>query len=149
VLGLNSSYAEPYCGRGNVFRDLKRYDEAIAAYDKALTIRPDLEHAWLGRGNVFYDLEAIAAYDRALSVRADLEQAWLGRGDILFEFKRYDEAFAAYDKALVLKPELVGAEGARLSASGKTRCRPIPPYLCRAHGAARSLGASPFGRFVS
>ena len=61
---------------GNVFYDLKRYDEAFAVYDKALALKPDLENAWLGRGNVFYDL------------------------------KRYDEAFAAYDRALALKPDL-------------------------------------------
>ena len=33
--------------------ELKRYDEAFAAYDKALTLKPDLAEAWLGRGNVF------------------------------------------------------------------------------------------------
>ena len=64
----------------------KRYDEAFAAYDKALALKPDLAEAWLGRGNVFTEL------------------------------KRYDEAFAAYDKAFSLKPELVGAEGSRLHA---------------------------------
>jgi predicted O-linked N-acetylglucosamine transferase (SPINDLY family) len=69
-----------------VFFDLKRYDEAFAAYDKALGLKPDLAEAWLGRGNVFCDL------------------------------KRYDEAFAAYDKALALKPDLFGAEGSRLHA---------------------------------
>ena len=58
------------------FLKLKRYDEAIVAYDKALALKPDLAGAWLGRGNVFYDL------------------------------KRHDEAFAAYDKALALKPDL-------------------------------------------
>ena len=32
----------------------------------------------------------------------------------LQDLKRYDEAFAAYDKALALKPDLVSTEGARL-----------------------------------
>ena len=72
------------CGRGNVFADLKRYDDAFAAYDKALALKPDLAEAWGGRGNVFADL------------------------------KRHDDAFAAYDKALALKPDLIGIEGARL-----------------------------------
>src|SRR5262249_55517404 len=75
-----------WLGRGNVFLDLKRYDEAFAAYDKALSIKPDLAEAWLGRGNVFLDL------------------------------KRYDEAFATYDKALSIKPDLESVEGARLHA---------------------------------
>ena len=45
-----------------------------------------------------------------------LAEAWLGRGNVFFELKRYDEAFAAYDKAFSLKPELVGSEGPRLHA---------------------------------
>ena len=42
-----------WLGRGNVFYKLKRYDEAFAAYDRALALKPDFENAWLGRGNVF------------------------------------------------------------------------------------------------
>ncbi len=64
--------------------ELKRYDEALAAHDKALALKPDLAEAWLGRGNLFTEL------------------------------RRYDEAFAAYDKAFAIKPDLVGLEGSRL-----------------------------------
>ena len=64
---------------------LKRYDEAFAAYDKALALKPDLAEAWLGRGNVFTELkrydEAFAAYDKALALKPDLADAWLGRGN--------------------------------------------------------------------
>ena len=98
-----------WLGRGNVFFDLKHYDEALAAYDKALALKPDLENAWVGRGNVFYELkrydEALAAYDKALALKPDLDEAWLGRGNVFYELKRYDEAFAAYDKTLARKPD--------------------------------------------
>ena len=93
--------------------ELKRYDEAFAAYDKALALKPDLAEAWLGRGNVFTELkrydEAFAAYDKALALKPDLAEAWLGRGNVFTELKRHDEAFAAYDKALALKPDLAEA----------------------------------------
>ena len=62
------------------------------------------------------ELVNLAAYDKALALKPDLAEAWLGRGNVFFELKRYDEAFAAYDKAFSLKPELAGAEGARLHA---------------------------------
>src|SRR4029077_8662082 len=40
---------------------------------------------------------------------------WFGRGTVLFELiRRYEESIPAYDKALSLEPDLVGAEGARL-----------------------------------
>ena len=45
-----------------------------------------------------------------------MAEAWLGRGNAFIDLKHYDEAFAAYDKAFSLKPELVGAEGSRLHA---------------------------------
>ena len=88
-------------------------DEALAAYDKALSIRPDLEEAWLGRGNVFWNLkrydEALAAFEKALSTKPQLEGAWLGLGNVFTDLKRYDEASSAYDKSLSLKPNLAEA----------------------------------------
>jgi len=109
-----------WLGRGNIFLELERYDDALAAYDKALVLRPDLENAWLGRGNLFGQLkrydDAFAAYDKALALEPDLETAWFGRGTLFSELERYDDAFAAYDQALALKPDLISAEGARLRA---------------------------------
>ncbi|WP_371449428.1 hypothetical protein [Bradyrhizobium sp.] len=32
-----------WSGRGNVFTELGRYDEAFIGFDKAVSIRPDLE----------------------------------------------------------------------------------------------------------
>ena len=106
-------WRDAWLGRGNVFCELKRYDEAFAAYDRALALKPDLANAWLGRGNVFCELkrydEAFATYDRALALKPDLANAWIGRGNVFCELKRYDEAFAAYDRALALKPDLANA----------------------------------------
>ena len=78
--------AEARLGRGNVFYELRRYQEAAIAYDEALARKPGLAEAWYGRGNV------------------------------LREFTRFDEAIAAYDKALSSKPDLDGAESARINA---------------------------------
>jgi protein O-GlcNAc transferase len=109
-----------WLGRGNVFGQLKRYDDAFAAYDKALALRPDLENAWLGRGNSFLELgrydDALAAYDKALALRPDLENAWLGRGNAFLELERYGDALAALDKAMALNGDLASAEGVRFFA---------------------------------
>ncbi len=99
---------------GNVFSLLNRHDEAMAAYDEALTLRPDLADAQLGRGHTLFSLnrhdEALAAYDKALALKPDLAEAWNGRGNILNGFKRHDEASTAFDKALAFKPGLVSAQ---------------------------------------
>jgi tetratricopeptide (TPR) repeat protein len=45
-------------------------EDAIASFDKALELKPDLHEAWNNRGNALNDLgrweEAIASYDKAL-----------------------------------------------------------------------------------
>ena len=62
------------------FSDLKRFDDALVAYDKALEGKPELAEVWLARGNVFKDLkrhdEAFTAYDKALALKPDLAEAW-------------------------------------------------------------------------
>ena len=53
--------------------DLARYDDALSAYEKALQLKPDLEAAYVGRGNVYLQTkrlaEALAQYEKALSLR--------------------------------------------------------------------------------
>jgi predicted O-linked N-acetylglucosamine transferase (SPINDLY family) len=43
-----------------------------------------------------------------------LVEAWLGHGNVYTELKQYDNAFAAYDRALSLDPDLKYVEGLRL-----------------------------------
>ena len=48
--------------------ELKRLDEALASYDRALSLRPDYAEALYNRGNALHELkrfeEALASYDR-------------------------------------------------------------------------------------
>jgi len=97
---------------------LRRYDDALAAYEKAIALRPDFPNAWLCRGDVFFSLnryaESLVAYDRALMLNPDFADAWRGRANAQVMLGRPDQAFAAYDKALALTPSLPQVEGARL-----------------------------------
>ncbi len=67
---------------------LTQYDEALAAYDKAVSINPNFAEAWYNRANVLLDLkkyhEAIASYDEAISNKNDFVEAWSNRGLVLF-----------------------------------------------------------------
>jgi tetratricopeptide (TPR) repeat protein len=77
---LNPNCADAYCGRGNVYRELKRYDEAFAAYDKALSIKSDLAEAWIGRGNVHTDLRLSKQSSRAIvtPIRSSIQRVLPG-----------------------------------------------------------------------
>src|SRR5262249_8738512 len=83
------------------------------AYDKALSIKPDLAEAWFDHGNVLVVLkryeEALVAYDKALSIKPDLEEAWLGRVNVLVGMKGYEEARVDYDRALSIKSDMAEA----------------------------------------
>ncbi|WP_076859947.1 tetratricopeptide repeat protein [Bradyrhizobium mercantei] len=85
--------------------------EAVAHFDKALALKPDLAEAWLGRGNAFAGMgrhdEAVAAFDRAIALKPDLVGPWLGH--LLTNLGRFDRALAAYDKVIALRPNLAEA----------------------------------------
>lgn len=106
--------AEAWLARGNMLAEAARHDDAGAAYDRALALKPSLAEAWLGRGNILARSRsavdaALAAYDRALILNPSLAEAWLGRANGLANARRFEEALAAHDKTLALKSELADA----------------------------------------
>jgi tetratricopeptide (TPR) repeat protein len=110
-LSLKANSKNPYAlySRGHSLQELKRFDEALASYDKALALKPDFTVAFKNRGTVLKYLnrfeEALASYDKALALKPDYADAFNNRGNVLQELKRFDEALASYDKALALKPD--------------------------------------------
>jgi len=99
--------------RGNALRELRRPEEALAAYGRALELKPDYAEAHLNRGNALRELkrleEAVASYDRALQQKLDYAEAFNNRGNALRDLKRPDEALASYERALRLKPDYADA----------------------------------------
>ena len=98
--------------KGNILAADRNYEVAIASYNKALEIKPDLHEAWSNRGNALYNLgreeEAIASYDKALEIEPEDHHAWSNRGNALYDLSPWKEAIASYDKALEIKPDLHG-----------------------------------------
>ncbi|MGG6294061.1 tetratricopeptide repeat protein [Leptolyngbya sp. AN02str] len=95
--------------QGNVFAANKDYEEAIAAYDQALTLQPGDHEALNNKGSALFNLgryeEAIAAYDQALAIQPDDHDALYNKGIALSDLGRYEEAIAAYDHALAIQPD--------------------------------------------
>ena len=100
ILALNN--------RGIALHALKRYDEALASYDRAIAARPDFVEALTNRGNTLQELrrpdEALASFDRAVAVRPDHVEAYYNRANTLLALKRFDEALTSFDRALALRP---------------------------------------------
>jgi predicted TPR repeat methyltransferase/regulator of sirC expression with transglutaminase-like and TPR domain len=99
--------------RGKSLAAHRRYGEAIACFDRALTLRPNLVEALHDRGIALRCLsrsvEALASHDRALALRPDDAEGHYNRGNALFELRRYDEALASYERALADRPAFIEA----------------------------------------
>ena len=89
-------------------KELKRPDEALASYDKALAIDPGYQKAWTNRGAALCDLaryqEAVASQEKALAINPGAVEAWTNRGIALGRLRQYEAALASYDRALAIDP---------------------------------------------
>lgn len=97
-----------YLNRGNALKELKRFDDALGCYNKAIALKPDFVDANSNRSMVLYRLkrldEALAGYDRTIVLKPDHAEAYNNRGTVLFDLDRPDEALVSYEKAIALRP---------------------------------------------
>ena len=72
-MAARPDYADALYNRGNALKLLKRYEESLASYDRAVALQPNHADAHNNRGQVLRELgrynEALASYDRALALR--------------------------------------------------------------------------------
>jgi len=92
---------------------LRRLDEAMAAYEQALVIKPDYAEAILNIGDILNSRnqqnEAIEYYRRVLDSDSDNVAALVRRGTALAGLKRKDLAIIDFEKALSLDPDSIVA----------------------------------------
>jgi protein O-GlcNAc transferase len=90
----------------------RRFEDALAGYDRVLEDRPDDLDALFNRGVVLVALkryaDAVASYDRALAIKPDFVEALNNRGALLADLGRHDEALDSYDRALAIRPDFPG-----------------------------------------
>jgi protein O-GlcNAc transferase len=105
--------AEALLARGNMLQGLRRFEEALASYDKVIALAPEHADAFYNRGIALSELkrtkEAVASYDRAIALAPDYVLAFNNRGNTLQVLKHFEEAVASYDRAIALKPDYADA----------------------------------------
>ena len=98
---------------GNALKEQGKLEEAIGAFNKALSIKPDFTEAYNNLGNALKEQgrldEAIEAFNKALSIKPDHDEGYNNMGIALQEQGKLDEAIEAFNKALSIKPDY--AEG--------------------------------------
>jgi tetratricopeptide (TPR) repeat protein len=94
---------EQWLNEGIALYDLKRYDEALVAYEQAIRLDPNFAIAYYGKGVALRNLkrydEAIAAYEQAIRLDPNFAIAYYSKGLALDRLGQSKEAKQAYDKA--------------------------------------------------
>jgi tetratricopeptide (TPR) repeat protein len=100
---------EAWVNKGVAHAELEEYDEAIGAYQEALRIDDDSEHAASAETNLAYALwefghteEALEHAERAVEIDPRFPQAWYNRGFFLSERGLFEDAVNAFDNAIRL-----------------------------------------------
>ena len=110
AIRLKPGFVEAYVNRGNAKNSLGRPEDAIADYDQAIRLNPDLASVtYFNRACAKSKLgryeDAIADYDRAIRMKPDLVEAYRNRGATNATLNRNEDAIADYDRAIELDPD--------------------------------------------
>jgi tetratricopeptide (TPR) repeat protein len=107
-LDVAQSYI-PWNNLGKLHYREQDYQNAIEAYEQALTVKDDYLPAIIGLGNVYKNIQeysqALEYYDRALALAPDYYEAWYGKGSVHEYLGNYQKAKENYQQAYSLKPD--------------------------------------------
>jgi tetratricopeptide (TPR) repeat protein len=84
------------------------FSKAIASWEKALQINPNLSEAWHNRGSALGRLgkyeEAVDSFQSALVIDPNNYQAWNDRAHALYQLQNWTEAIDSWNNALKIMP---------------------------------------------
>ncbi|RQH30273.1 tetratricopeptide repeat protein [Okeania hirsuta] len=123
-------HAIAYQIMGKSWVEINKPDEAIAAYQKAIEIKPDFGEIYASLGELYAQhqrqKEAIAAYKKAIKLAPDLKDSYRGLVEVLLDQGKVDEAEELSYNALIQHPSWATAQefctlGRGLIAENKTQ----------------------------
>lgn len=95
--------------KGYSLTELRRYDEALQAYDRALSLQPKNAYAWARKGRTLRLAEqyaqALECYEQSIGLYPGYASSWRGKGIVLEKIGRIEEALACYQQATTLSPD--------------------------------------------
>lgn len=103
------NFAEAYNNYGYALAHLGRHEEALAAVNKSLELKPDSAAALDSRGFALFGLkryeEALEAYKQALKLDPTIGEIHLHMAQVYEEMEDYENALRAYQRYLQLTPD--------------------------------------------
>ena len=118
---------------GIALKEQGRIEEAIKAYIKAISLKPDDAEIYNNMGIVLAELdkleEAIEVYNKALLLKPDFAEAYNNMGIALKKKGMIEEATEAFKKSVLIEPDNKSASHMLASLTGeKTETAP-PEYV--------------------
>jgi eukaryotic-like serine/threonine-protein kinase len=98
-----------YYNEGNALLDAGEYEQAVSAFEQALTNRENFAQAWTNKGfaqgKLGNHLEKFSSCVQATDVAPDFAEAWNCRGLARFDLQQYERALQEYNQALAVDPD--------------------------------------------
>lgn len=105
--------ANDWCQKGWAHQRLGSYDDAMAAYNKAIELDPQHAQAYNYRGMVYADLSnfrhAIEDYNKAIELDQKYSVAYSNRGTVYIRLGNFRQAINDFDRAIDFDPEFAAA----------------------------------------
>ena len=99
---------EDWLKEGDNLHALKRYEEALAAYEQAICLDSNNAYAYINKGIILRNLnryeEAFDAYEQATYLDPNNAAAYNNKGIVLLHLNDNEEALAAFEQAIRLDP---------------------------------------------
>jgi tetratricopeptide (TPR) repeat protein len=106
LISRHPNDAVNYNNRGLIYFQSGQREKAIADYNKALQLNPELDSAYNNRGNYYASVgqlaEALADYEKALDLNAGNIRTWINQAITFRELGLYDLALENLDMAVIL-----------------------------------------------
>lgn len=100
--------ADEWNDRGNTLMFLRKYEDAITAYDRAIGLSSTNYQAWYGKGTALAKIgnteAALDAYDRVLSLHPRNHQVLMAKGVLLRKAGKSEEADRCFELAHLYLP---------------------------------------------
>jgi tetratricopeptide (TPR) repeat protein len=95
-------YAPTLVSRGEAYKLMRRYEEALADFNRAIELNPGYARAIADRGDTYQRVrrygEALADLDRAIGLDPSKDWAIASRGETYLAMRRYGEALGHWPR---------------------------------------------------
>ncbi len=96
-----------------ILYQLKKYEEAITQWEKAINLNPNYHFGFNNLGNAYFAINkfdsALQNYNRALEINNKYYEAFYNKGNVFFKLNELNKALENYQQSIFIKNDYVPA----------------------------------------